>query len=76
MKTILAIFLVMIIAIIAIFYSIKYENEHGIISKAKTHEQGLWDGYNITVKYLKHKGILNDTIQFSVVEIDSVLHSK
>lgn len=40
MKTILAIFLVMIIAIIAIFYSIKYENEHGIISKAKTHEQG------------------------------------
>jgi hypothetical protein len=42
----------------------------------KTYEQGLWDGHNLTIQMLKHKGLFNDTIRLRITEIDSVLHSK
>jgi hypothetical protein len=40
----------------------------------KTYEQGLWDGHNLTIQMLKHKGLFNDTIRIRITEIDSVLH--
>ena len=41
-----------------------------------TYEQGLWDGHNLTIQMLKHKGLFNDTIRLRITEIDSVLHNK
>jgi hypothetical protein len=48
------------------------------INSGKTYEQGLWDGFNQTIKYLDMKGIIKDTIRLNVTEIskiDSILHS-
>ena len=42
----------------------------------KTYEQGLWDGHNLTIQMLKHKGLFNDTIRLRITEVDSVLHNR
>ena len=45
----------------------------------KIYEQGLWDGFNKTIKYLDMKGVIKDTIRININqigELDSVLHSK
>jgi hypothetical protein len=49
------------------------------VNNTKTYEQGLWDGFNRTIKYLDIKGVIKDTIHINVSEIskiDSILHSK
>jgi predicted PurR-regulated permease PerM len=48
------------------------------IDSTRTYEQGLWDGFNGTIKYLDMKGVIKDTIHINVNEIskiDSILHS-
>lgn len=42
------------------------------------YQQGLWDGFNGTIKYLDMKGVIKDTININISEIskiDSILHS-
>jgi hypothetical protein len=47
-------------------------------ASAESYERGLWDGFNLTVKYLNDKKYLkdNDTIKIEITELIDVLHSK
>lgn len=42
----------------------------------KTYEQGLWDGFNQTMKYLDKEGYLKDTVKIEITTLDSMLHAK
>ena len=46
------------------------------ITQTKTYEQGLWDGFNKTMKYLDQIGYIKDTVHIEITKLDSVLHSK
>jgi hypothetical protein len=46
------------------------------ITQQKTYEQGLWDGFNKTMKYLDQIGYIKDTVHIEITKLDSVLHSK
>jgi hypothetical protein len=46
------------------------------ITETKTYEQGLWDGFNKTMKYLDQIGYIKDTVHIEITKLDSVLHAK
>jgi hypothetical protein len=86
MKRILSFLLFVTIILMGIFFVVKqrhnsfkpigYKPIEDVITQ-KTYEQGLWDGFNRTLKYLEHKNYLTkDTVKIDITEIDSVLHQK
>lgn len=69
-----------ILALIAMPFIKKANHTRFIDSKiadtTKTYEQGLWDGFNKTMKYLDQIGYIKDTVHIEITKLDSVLHSK
>lgn len=66
------------IAVIGLMFFINKEDNNGkVVMESipeKTYEQGLWDGFNRTIKYLDKTGYIKDTLRIEITEIDSALH--
>lgn len=46
-------------------------------ASAESYERGLWDGFNLTVKYLNNKKYLkDDTLKIEITELIKALHPK
>jgi hypothetical protein len=68
------------IAVIGLMFFINKEDKNGKVNMEsipeKTYEQGLWDGFNRTIKYLDKTGYMKDTLRIEITELDSMLHVK
>jgi hypothetical protein len=83
MRTKKGLFIVIFFVIIALALQFALKTKQGglnaeqvQITNEKTYEQGLWDGFNQTMKYLDKKGYLRDTVKVEITTLDSMLHAK
>jgi hypothetical protein len=80
-KRFLVIFIALALLLFGVEFIIKQKNggldtKQVEITETKTYEQGLWDGFNKTMKYLDQIGYIKDTVHIEIIKLDSVLHSK
>ena len=78
MKTKTLILLLTIFLIIDVITAVLYGKElkTDADQQKKTYEQGLWDGYNRTMKYINGQEFhVGDTLRIKVSTADSLLHT-